>query len=79
MDNGLEQKKRWAIYLRDKFICLICNISLSNKPEQLTLDHIIPRSKQGSNHETNLVYFVVGIVIVAVKIKSLKIIRELRL
>lgn len=47
--------KRLAIYLRDGFICLWCDRDLHGAdPKDITLDHAIPRSKGGSNSETNL-------------------------
>lgn len=41
---------RTRIYKRDDYQCVYCN---SNK--QLTLDHVIPKSRGGSNDWTNLV------------------------
>lgn len=48
--NWIRKEKREKIYKRDNCHCVYCN-SKSN----LSLDHIIPRSKGGSNDETNLI------------------------
>lgn len=54
----IRPKKRRKIYCRDNWTCVYCGIYM---PEDKvashvrTLDHIIPRSKGGSNDETNLV------------------------
>jgi 5-methylcytosine-specific restriction endonuclease McrA len=45
-------EKRLSIYIRDKFRCLLCGEKFSS--DKLSLDHIIPKSKGGSNHQTNL-------------------------
>lgn len=48
--------KRLSIYIRDGFQCLYCGRDLRNEtPDQLNLDHLLPRSAGGSNHETNLI------------------------
>jgi 5-methylcytosine-specific restriction endonuclease McrA len=49
--NWISQHKRLAIYLRDGLACCYCG----NSDCQLTLDHIKPHSKGGTNHESNLV------------------------
>lgn len=46
---------RNRIYQRDNYICAYCNEDLSNKSRSRCLDHVIPYSKGGSNHESNLV------------------------
>lgn len=47
---------RLAIYLRDAFRCLFCLADLhSAKPFDVTLDHLKPSSKRGSNDAKNLV------------------------
>ncbi len=41
---------RKAVFFRDKFTCQYCN----NKTTQLTLDHVIPRSKGGAHTGENV-------------------------
>jgi hypothetical protein len=52
--NWISQHKRLAIYLRDGLACCYCGETIENGA-QLTLDHVKPHSKGGTNHETNLV------------------------
>lgn len=52
--NWITQEKRLAIYLRDGLACSYCGIGVESGAT-LSLDHIIPHSKGGSNAETNLV------------------------
>ena len=52
--NWCRQEKRLAIYLRDGLACAYCGHSVEDGA-QLTLDHIQPHSKGGTNHESNLV------------------------
>ncbi|MBF4468827.1 MAG: HNH endonuclease [Methanobrevibacter arboriphilus] len=40
---------RKAVFERDNYTCQCCNTK-----KDLTIDHIVPRSKGGSNDETNL-------------------------
>lgn len=48
--------KRLSIYIRDSFQCCYCNVSLKcAAPSDITLDHLIPVSKMGSNESTNLI------------------------
>lgn len=51
--NWISQHKRLAIYLRDGLACCYCGSTCEEA--KLTLDHIKPYSKGGSNHESNLV------------------------
>lgn len=46
------KKKRLAVWTRDEGFCKLCNRAVSL--EDTTLDHIIPRSKGGSNAISNL-------------------------
>lgn len=46
--------KRWAIFLRDKFICQLCSKDLKDLPEERIIDHKEPLSKGGSNKFNNL-------------------------
>ena len=52
--NWIRQEKRLAIYLRDGLACAYCGSSVE-EGVQLTLDHVKPHSKGGSNEATNLV------------------------
>lgn len=49
----IRRDKRLAIYLRDDFTCRYCGEQL--KSNQLTLDHVIPRTIKLDNSSTNLV------------------------
>ena len=51
--NWISQAKRLAIYLRDGLACAYCGATCEES--KLTLDHLKPHSKGGSNSETNLV------------------------
>jgi hypothetical protein len=52
--NWIRQSKRLAIYLRDGMACVYCGNGVE-QGVKLTLDHLTPYSKGGSNDETNLV------------------------
>ena len=52
--NWIRQEKRLAIYLRDGVACVWCGDSIENGAS-LSLDHLTPHSKGGSNNEANLV------------------------
>lgn len=52
--NWIRQDKRLAIYLRDGLACAWCGDSVECGA-QLTLDHLTPHSKGGTNEATNLV------------------------
>lgn len=52
--NWIRQEKRLAIYMRDGLACVYCEAALEDGT-QLTLDHIVPVSKGGSNAHRNLV------------------------
>jgi CRISPR/Cas system Type II protein with McrA/HNH and RuvC-like nuclease domain len=52
--NWLRQDKRLAIYLRDGMACMYCGSTIEDGA-QLSLDHVKPHSKGGSNSERNLV------------------------
>lgn len=52
--NWITQVKRLAIYLRDGCACAYCGASVESGAI-LSLDHLKPHSKGGSNHEHNLV------------------------
>ena len=48
--SGSSQGKRQRIFELDQFECVYCG-----RNGQLTLDHLLPRSKGGSDDDTNLV------------------------
>ena len=52
--NWCRQTTRLSIYLRDGLACAYCGASVEDGA-QLTLDHLQPHSKGGSNSPTNLV------------------------
>jgi 5-methylcytosine-specific restriction endonuclease McrA len=52
--NWIGQVSRLAIYLRDGLACCYCGAGVE-QAERLTLDHLKPYSKGGSNAATNLV------------------------
>ena len=52
--NWIRQEKRLAIYLRDGLVCVYCGAAVEDGV-QLSLDHLKPHSKGGSNDATNLV------------------------
>jgi hypothetical protein len=52
--NWVRQEKRLAIYLRDGLACAYCGHSVEDGAS-LSLDHVQPHSRGGSNHEDNLV------------------------
>jgi len=51
--------KRLAIYLRDGLMCVYCDRGVDDG-KVLTLDHLVPRSKRGTNRSTNLVTACIG-------------------
>ena len=64
--HWIRTAKRHRIYARDGHECLWCGVrvqvgagevqagALSLPPNAATLDHVIPRTHGGTNHETNL-------------------------
>jgi 5-methylcytosine-specific restriction endonuclease McrA len=52
--NWIRQTSRLAIYLRDGMACAYCGSAVEDGT-QLSLDHLKPWSKGGSNKPTNLV------------------------
>ena len=56
---GLEMSEyfelRSAIFWRDDFTCLRCDKRFANRKSLLSIHHLVPRSKGGSNDPTNLV------------------------
>ena len=56
--RGVQMRKetRFGIYLRDRFECQYCSRDLHNaRPMDVTLDHLKPRCKGGTNDPRNLV------------------------
>lgn len=54
--HWIRPEKRLAIYIRDDFTCMYCGRSLKDaQPEELNLDHLMPRSVGGGNEARNLV------------------------
>lgn len=52
----LRNVTRYALYARDGFRCVYCNVDLSNVANDArTIDHITPRDFGGNNDVTNLV------------------------
>lgn len=52
----IRQEKRLAIYIRDGFSCAYCGRDLKDAaPQDINLDHLLPRSAGGTNEATNLV------------------------
>lgn len=52
--NWIRQDARLSIYLRDGLACVYCGASVE-EGTQLTLDHVVCRSKGGDNSPANLV------------------------
>ena len=54
--NWLRPSKRLAIYIRDEYMCLCCGRDLRDSPPKtMCLDHLIPRSKGGTDDARNIV------------------------
>lgn len=53
MRKRISRRKRRQVYARDNFICQLCG----NKcfPEDISLDHLVPVSKGGTNDKKNLI------------------------
>lgn len=52
----IRRERRLGIYIRDGFTCAYCGDDLRGRsPREVTLDHILPHSKGGSNESSNLV------------------------
>lgn len=52
--NWIRPAKRLAIYMRDGLACCYCHQGVE-QGTKLTLDHVTPLSRRGTNKETNLV------------------------
>lgn len=54
--SWIRREKRVAIYLRDGWKCVYCQMCLKNVPAAWRhLDHVLPRAHGGGNDATNLV------------------------
>jgi len=52
----IRPEKRLAIYLRDQFQCCYCGKDMHGAdPADITLDHVVPVSKNGGNDAMNLI------------------------
>lgn len=51
----IRPEKRRRIYERDGWACVWCGKRQGVDASPLVLDHLVPRSAGGSNHESNLV------------------------
>ena len=51
----IRPEKRLAIYLRDGMCCAYCGATVESSKKPLSLDHLVPASKGGGNHEGNLI------------------------
>lgn len=52
--NWIRQDKSFAIYLRDGQACVYCGVGME-EGVTFSLDHLVPHSHGGNNHESNLV------------------------
>lgn len=52
----IAKSRRLAIYLRDRFVCGYCGRLLHDaRPDEITLDHLTPRTNGGTNDSRNIV------------------------
>lgn len=52
----VRKTKRVSIYLRDNFTCVYCELDMKGTdPRLITLDHLKPRTKGGTDDPSNLV------------------------
>lgn len=52
---------RRNIFIRDQYRCQYCAVQM--RSSDLTLDHVVPKSKGGKVHHTNITYIHIVIVI----------------
>lgn len=52
--KDLDAQLRWRVYKRDSYSCRYCGFQGHEDGHNLTVDHIVPVSKGGSNAESNL-------------------------
>jgi 5-methylcytosine-specific restriction endonuclease McrA len=55
MSQWIRTERRHAIYRRDDYRCAYCGHRFKSQLSRLTLDHVQPRAKGGSNRNSNLV------------------------
>lgn len=55
MGQGISRKLRERVWRRDQGLCFYCGTHMGLKNPECTLDHVIPKSKGGSNRMWNLV------------------------
>jgi len=52
----IRPERRLGLYIRDEFTCCYCGRNLKHAaPEEINLDHLLPRNAGGGNEATNLV------------------------
>jgi 5-methylcytosine-specific restriction endonuclease McrA len=52
----ITKERRLGIYIRDSFKCWYCNSDLREvSSEGITLDHVYPKAKGGTNDSSNLI------------------------
>jgi 5-methylcytosine-specific restriction endonuclease McrA len=55
MGEWIAKKRRLSLYERDQYKCRYCGKDLKNDSGNLSLDHVVPKSKGGKNNDDNLV------------------------
>lgn len=55
MGTGVSKKLKNRVYKRDRGTCFYCGCRVRYDGEERTLDHVIPKSKGGTNRMWNLV------------------------
>jgi len=55
MGTGVSKKLKNRVFKRDHGKCVYCGCAVSHNDPERTLDHVIPKSKGGSNRMWNLV------------------------
>lgn len=53
--NWCSKAKRAWVHARDNHLCVWCGAAIDAHSTKLTIDHIVPRSKGGTNEAQNLV------------------------
>lgn len=55
MGTGVSKKLKNRVFKRDRGLCFYCGCAVTHNDPERTLDHVIPKSKGGSNRMWNLV------------------------